>query len=96
MGTLITITGTGLSNITAAWLGSAHDAGINNVSSTQVKITVPADAATGAQQIALGNGTNWGFSPTDFTVTAGTQYDRTGAFYLGHANIFYGTTAVSG
>jgi len=32
----------------------------------------------------------------DFTVTAGTQYDRTGAFYLGHANIFYGTTAEPG
>jgi hypothetical protein len=29
----------------------------------------------------------------DFTVTAGTQFDRTGAFYLGHANLFYGTTA---
>jgi hypothetical protein len=29
----------------------------------------------------------------DFTVTAGTQYDRTAAFYLGHANIYYGTTA---
>ena len=29
----------------------------------------------------------------DFTVTAGTQYDRTAAFYLGHASIYYGTTA---
>ena len=29
----------------------------------------------------------------DFTVSAGTQYDRTAAFYLGHANIYYGTTA---
>ncbi|HTX41236.1 MAG TPA: peptide-N4-asparagine amidase [Acidobacteriaceae bacterium] len=29
----------------------------------------------------------------DFTVTAGTQFDRSGAFYLGHANIYYGTTA---
>jgi hypothetical protein len=29
----------------------------------------------------------------DFTVQAGTQYDRTAAFYLGHANIYYGTTA---
>ncbi len=28
----------------------------------------------------------------DFTVTAGRQYDRTAAFYLGHANIYYGTT----
>ena len=29
----------------------------------------------------------------DFTVTAGRQFDRTAAFYLGHASIFYGTTA---
>ena len=29
----------------------------------------------------------------DFTVQAGTQYDRTAAFYLGQANIYYGTTA---
>lgn len=29
----------------------------------------------------------------DFTVTMGRQFDRTAAFYLGHANIYYGTTA---
>jgi hypothetical protein len=29
----------------------------------------------------------------DFTVTAGRQFDRTAALYLGHANIYYGTTA---
>jgi hypothetical protein len=29
----------------------------------------------------------------DFTVSAGRQFDRTAAFYLGHAGIFYGTTA---
>src|ERR1035437_9852917 len=29
----------------------------------------------------------------DFTVTAGRQFDRTAAFYLGHANIYYGPTA---
>jgi len=29
----------------------------------------------------------------DFTVTAGTQYDRTGEFFLGGANIYFGTTA---
>lgn len=29
----------------------------------------------------------------DFTVTEGRQFDRTASFYLGHANIYYGTTA---
>jgi hypothetical protein len=29
----------------------------------------------------------------DFTVTAGRQFDRTAEFFLGNANIFYGTTA---
>ena len=29
----------------------------------------------------------------DFTVTAGNQFDRTAQFYLGGANIFFGTTA---
>ena len=29
----------------------------------------------------------------DFTVTAGRQFDRTAAFYLGRASIYYGTTA---
>ena len=26
-------------------------------------------------------------------MSAGRQFDRTAAFYLGHASIFYGTTA---
>jgi hypothetical protein len=29
----------------------------------------------------------------DFTVTEGIQFDRTASFYLGHANIYYGTTS---
>ena len=29
----------------------------------------------------------------DFTVTEGRQFDRTASFYLGNANIYYGTTA---
>ncbi len=29
----------------------------------------------------------------DFTVQSGNQFDRTAAFYLGHASIYYGTTA---
>ena len=29
----------------------------------------------------------------DFTVSAGRQFDRTAAFYIGHASVYYGTTA---
>ncbi len=29
----------------------------------------------------------------DFTVTEGRQFDRTASFYIGHANVYYGTTA---
>jgi hypothetical protein len=32
----------------------------------------------------------------DFTVTAGVQFDRTAALYLGHANIYFGTTSEPG
>lgn len=29
----------------------------------------------------------------DFTVQSGNQFDRTAAFYIGHSNIYYGTTS---
>lgn len=32
----------------------------------------------------------------DFSVTAGVQYDRTAQVFLGHVNLFYGTTAEPG
>jgi hypothetical protein len=32
----------------------------------------------------------------DFTVTQGVQYDRTASIYLGHSNIYYGTTSEPG
>src|SRR5207302_2053271 len=34
----------------------------------------------------------WRLSPA-LALPAGRQFDRTAAFYLGHANIYYGTTA---
>ncbi len=70
-GTLIDITGTGLAGITRAWVGSGHDAVIENVSSTEVRLRVPNDATSGL--IALGNGVHWGFSGSRFSVNENGQ-----------------------
>ena len=71
VGTVITVTGTNLSDSTAAWVGSAHDAGVTNVSSTSMKMTVPADAPVAADQLAINTPGGWAFSGTNFTVTSG-------------------------
>jgi endoglucanase len=67
-GTVVTISGTQLSAIKAAWVGSGHDAAITNINDSSLKITVPKDASSGL--IALGNGKNWGFTGASFTVKA--------------------------
>ena len=67
-GTVITVTGSGLSNITTAWLGSAQNVPVTDVSGTVVKLTVPEDANTG--HIGIASGSNWSFSASAFTVTA--------------------------
>src|SRR6266702_4480566 len=68
-GTVVTISGSGLTNITTAWVGAAHDAGVTNVSGgTSVQITIPKDATTGS--IGIYNGSQWGFTAQTFTVTA--------------------------
>ena len=70
-GTVITVTGTNLSGATTtAWVGAAHDAPLTNVSSTSVKVTVPSDAATGADQLAVFTAGGTAFSGSNFTVTA--------------------------
>ncbi len=71
VGTVITVTGTNLSGSTQAWVGSAHDAAVTNVSSTTMQMTVPADAPVGSDQLAIvtPGGTVW--SGQNFTVTAG-------------------------
>src|SRR2546423_13301028 len=67
-GTVVTITGSGLSNINTAWVGAGHDAGVANVSASSVKITIPKDATSGS--IGIYNGSAWGFTAQKFTVTA--------------------------
>ncbi|MDP8986410.1 MAG: RHS repeat protein, partial [Pseudomonadota bacterium] len=74
----------------AAWVGSAHDAGVTNISSTSMQMTVPADAPVAADQLAIvtPGGTVW--SGQDFTVTTsmatgggtnGYTYDSNGRLY---------------
>ncbi len=69
-GTVITVSGTGLQNLTAAWVGNARDGKLQNDTASSVQIVVPSDASTG--QLALGNGSGWAFSSGTFTVTSAT------------------------
>ncbi|MEP6884242.1 MAG: cellulase family glycosylhydrolase [Gammaproteobacteria bacterium] len=68
VGTVISVTGSGFTGLTAAWIGAAHDATVVVVSNTQAKITVPKDATQG--QVAVLNQLHAAFSPASFTVTA--------------------------
>ncbi len=67
VGTVITITGNGLQSVSAAWIGAGHDAQIEPVDASRVRITVPADATSG--QIALQANGQWAFSSTTFKLT---------------------------
>lgn len=67
-GTVITLTGSGFTNSTQAWVGSAHNATLQVVSDSLAKITVPAGATTGA--VAILNTAHAAFTPISYTVTA--------------------------
>ena len=75
VGTVITVSGSGFTGLTAGWIGSAHDGAVKVVSSTQATLTVPADAGTG--QVALLNPQNAAFSPASFTVTSAAKTTTT-------------------
>jgi hypothetical protein len=70
VGTVVTLNGSGFTGLTQAWVGNAHDATYTVVSDTQVRVTIPADATTGA--IGLLNGTKASFSASAFTLSGGT------------------------
>jgi endoglucanase len=70
-GTVVTISGSGFTGSSTAWLGSAHDAGLKVISDTRAQVTVPSDAQTG--QIALLNAQHAAFAATAFTVASGTS-----------------------
>jgi endoglucanase len=70
IGSGLTITGSAFTGATAVWIGSAHDAAFSVVSASEIKVTVPADAPLGAQQLAVIAPGGAGFSGSDFTVQA--------------------------
>jgi aryl-phospho-beta-D-glucosidase BglC (GH1 family) len=68
VGTVVTINGSGLSGVTKAWVGAAQNATVRVVSSTQVQVTIPAGATTGA--IGLFTASQVAFTAQSFSMTS--------------------------
>ena len=66
VGTVVTLYGSGFLGSNVAWVGAAHNAAVRVVSDTQVQVTIPAGATTGA--IGIFNPTHAAFTPTSFGV----------------------------
>jgi hypothetical protein len=67
VGTVVTLNGSGFAGTTLAWVGAAHNGAVTVVSNTQLRVTIPAGATTGA--IGIFNATHAAFTATAFTVT---------------------------
>jgi aryl-phospho-beta-D-glucosidase BglC (GH1 family) len=81
VGTVVTLTGSGFTGSNSAWVGAAHNAAVSVVSDTQLRVTVPAGATSGA--IGIFNPTYVSFTATAFTVTgvaAGYAQPRIASF----------------
>jgi len=72
-GTVVTITGSGFTGLTAVQIGNVSDAALTVVSDTQVKATVPADAQSGAHGVSVSNPQKVSSSPDSFTVTTASK-----------------------
>jgi aryl-phospho-beta-D-glucosidase BglC (GH1 family) len=68
VGTVVTLTGSGFTGLTAAWIGAAKNAAVKVISDTQVQVTVPPGATSGA--IGLLNPTRAAFTASSFTVAS--------------------------
>ncbi len=67
-GTVVLVTGSGFTGSTVAWVGAAKNATVQVVSDSQVKVTIPAGATSGA--IGIFNPTYSAFTASTFSVTA--------------------------
>jgi hypothetical protein len=68
VGTVVTVNGSGFVGSNLAWVGAAHDAPVNVLSDTQLRVTIPAGATTGA--IGIFNPAHGAFTATSFAVTS--------------------------
>jgi endoglucanase len=66
VGTVVTITGSGFTGSTLAWAGAARNATVTVLSDTQLRVTIPSGATTGA--IGIFNAEHSAFTSTAFTV----------------------------
>ncbi|MHB8624491.1 MAG: cellulase family glycosylhydrolase [Sulfuricaulis sp.] len=66
VGTVVTMNGSGFTGTTSAWVGTAKNATVKVISDTQLQVTIPTGATTGA--IGIFNTAHVGFSATSFTV----------------------------
>jgi endoglucanase len=79
IGSGLTITGNDFTGATVVWVGSAHDATFSVVSATEITATIPADAALGAQQLAVITPGGAAFSGSNFTVQADSGSSSSGS-----------------
>lgn len=93
VGTVVTLTGSGFTALSATSVGGV-DASFQVVSDTQVKVTVPAGAASG--QIALRNPKNAAWSASAFTVTTASPGTSNTAGSLALSNSSYSVSQSAG
>jgi aryl-phospho-beta-D-glucosidase BglC (GH1 family) len=66
VGTVVTVNGSGFTGANSAWVGAAHNAGVQVISDQQVRVTIPAGATSGA--IGIFNPSHAAFTASSFTV----------------------------
>lgn len=66
VGTVVTVNGSGFTGANVAWVGAAHNGAVSVVSDTQLRVTIPAGATTGA--IGIFNPVYVAFTATSFTM----------------------------
>ena len=70
-GSVVTVNGSGFSGSNIAWVGDARNASVTVISDSQLQVTIPTDATSGA--IGIFNPDYVAFTASSFTVTSGVD-----------------------